>query len=320
MDISLSELSEVKNLSNKIIQGDCLNVMNNKLDNNSIDLIVTDPPYNISKAKWDKIDNYIEWCGKWIKQCERVLKQNGSFYFFHNDFEVLAELQKKIKENTNFIFKQLIVWNKRFKNANNKGFLDGFVEVNNLRNYQKMAEYCLFYTLQDIKKDCTFSKVRDYIIREYEKAFSNQKEFNEYLGFASNGGMASRKYLGQTQWYLPKKEHYKKLQETGYFQKDYQKLKKQYEKEKYTFNNQKTHHSVWNYEIAEKRGHITPKPVPLLKNILKHSSNKGDIVLDCFAGSGTTGVACQNTNRDYILIEQEEKYIDIIKDRLKGGE
>jgi len=42
----------------------------------------------------------------------------------------------------------------------------------------------------------------------------------------------------------------------------------------------------------------------------------GGIVLDPFAGSGTTGVACQNTGRDFILIEREKEYIDIIKARL----
>ena len=43
----------------------------------------------------------------------------------------------------------------------------------------------------------------------------------------------------------------------------------------------------------------------------------GDIILDCCAGSGTTGVACKNLNRDYILIEKEQKYYDVIMERLK---
>jgi DNA modification methylase len=63
--------------------------------------------------------------------------------------------------------------------------------------------------------------------------------------------------------------------------------------------------------------HPTQKPVSLFEYLIKTYSNEGDIVLDCCAGSGTTGVACKNTNRNYILIEKEQKYYDIIKERLE---
>ena len=63
--------------------------------------------------------------------------------------------------------------------------------------------------------------------------------------------------------------------------------------------------------------HPTQKPVELFEYLIKTYSNEGDTVLDCTAGSGTTGVACKNLNRNYILIEKEQKYYDIIKERLK---
>ena len=115
--------------------GDCLTVMRD-IPDKSIDLITTDPPYNIGKAEWDKIPDYVEWCGKWIMECQRVLKDNGSFYFFHNDMEQIVDLMRWIRDNTGFVFKQFIVWNKRFDGAGNKGFMDGFVVVEGLRNYQ----------------------------------------------------------------------------------------------------------------------------------------------------------------------------------------
>jgi len=62
--------------------------------------------------------------------------------------------------------------------------------------------------------------------------------------------------------------------------------------------------------------HPTQKPVALIEYMIKTYTNAGDIVLDNVAGSGTTGVACQNTNRKYILIEKDKKYIEIIKERL----
>jgi len=62
--------------------------------------------------------------------------------------------------------------------------------------------------------------------------------------------------------------------------------------------------------------HPTQKPVLLCEYLIKTYTNEGDLVLDNCAGSGTTGVACKNTSRNYILIEKEPEYIDIIKKRL----
>jgi len=65
-----------------------------------------------------------------------------------------------------------------------------------------------------------------------------------------------------------------------------------------------------------KRLHPTQKPVALFEYLIKTYTNEGDLVLDNCAGSGTTGVACKNLNRNYILIEKEPEYIEIIKKRL----
>jgi len=62
--------------------------------------------------------------------------------------------------------------------------------------------------------------------------------------------------------------------------------------------------------------HPTQKPVALFEYLIKTYTNEGDTVLDNCAGSGTTGEACINTNRNYILMEKEQKYFDIINDRL----
>ena len=83
------------------------------------------------------------------------------------------------------------------------------------------------------------------------------------------------------------------------------------------FNNMKTSHSVWNYDMAKRCPvHITPKPIDLLKNIIAHTTDEGDMVLDCFAGSGSIGVACKEMGRNCILIEREEKYCDYINSQL----
>lgn len=62
--------------------------------------------------------------------------------------------------------------------------------------------------------------------------------------------------------------------------------------------------------------HPTQKPVALFEYLIKTYTNEGDLVLDNCAGSGTTGVACKNTGRNYILMEKEQEYVEIIKKRL----
>jgi len=62
--------------------------------------------------------------------------------------------------------------------------------------------------------------------------------------------------------------------------------------------------------------HPTQKPVELFEYMIKTYTNEGDLVLDNCAGSGTTGVACKNTKRNFILIEKEIKYVEIARKRL----
>jgi site-specific DNA-methyltransferase (adenine-specific) len=66
----------------------------------------------------------------------------------------------------------------------------------------------------------------------------------------------------------------------------------------------------------ERVSHPTQKPVQLMERIVTIFSNENDVVLDCFAGSGSTGVAAKNLNRKYILIEKEQEYFDICLKRL----
>lgn len=66
--------------------------------------------------------------------------------------------------------------------------------------------------------------------------------------------------------------------------------------------------------------HPTQKPVKLFEYLIKTYTNENELVLDNCAGSGTTGVACQNLNRDCILMEQEPEYCEIIRNRMKEAE
>ena len=98
-----------------------------------------------------------------------------------------------------------------------------------------------------------------------------------------------------------------------------------YGKHKYVDNSEKLGNMKYPVSIIEfqkphpsKSIHPTQKPIELFEWLIKTYSNEGDIVLDCCAGSGTTAIACINTNRNYICIEKEEKYYNIIKERINS--
>lgn len=73
-----------------------------------------------------------------------------------------------------------------------------------------------------------------------------------------------------------------------------------------------------NMEDKRNWGHPTCKPVDIISNLIENSTKEGDLVLDAFAGSGSTCVACRNLKRDYIAFEINPKYYKLSQERLKG--
>ena len=102
----------------------------------------------------------------------------------------------------------------------------------------------------------------------------------------SNGGNSSKTY---------EKQEFKGNKEIRY--------------EKYPLN-------ILRFNRDKKTVHPTQKPVALLEYLIKTYTNEGETVLDNCMGSGSTGVACKNTNRKFIGIELDETYFNIAKDRI----
>ena len=280
----------------KLYPGCCLEELQ-KVDNKSIQLICIDPPYNINKDEWDNIDNYVEWLTKIVVLLETKLKNSGSFFIFHNEMETISEIILSIRQNTKLKLKQMITWNKRFNESRQKGYLDGYVVKNDMHMFNKMCEYILFYTFDNHE-----------LIRQTRKE-KNVSQMTISQEIRSRTG-------GLTGWYSnieTGKNHPTKdtmVPITKHLGLEYDDVVPK-------FRNQKTSHSVWNYDMAKRnKVHITPKPIDLLENIIKHTTDEGDLMLDCFAGSGSFGKAAQNTNRNCILIEKEPKYCAFIQSEL----
>jgi site-specific DNA-methyltransferase (adenine-specific) len=96
------------------------------------------------------------------------------------------------------------------------------------------------------------------------------------------------------------------------------------EKDKRLKNN-RTVSNVWKipnlvWRKKESVWHPTQKPIKLIQRIVNMTTSEWDVILDPFAWSGTTGIACINTNRNYIMIEKEQKYIDVINKRIEDNQ
>jgi len=344
-------MGKIGNLElNRIYQMDCIEGMR-LLPDDSVDLIVIDPPYNIGKDKrWDKwrsVDDYVAWMTEVFCECERVLKPNGSFYWFHNDFPQIRKLMDTIDENTSFIFKQFITWCKIDESYHNYGYIQRRLSVRGMRNYYGgFTEYCLFYTFQDgtglekINVRSNYDEIITMIKKDYEKSGLTQddvielfKKEGRYSSDASarvhssykmgwNRGkrfdLMDEKLYNFLSGYIKWSFSYNELKQM------YEEKRQQYEKQRYPFHvaivkdDLRANSNVWLYPPAEKLGHITPKPVELIENIILHSSNEGAIVLDCFMGSGTTAVAALRNNRHFIGFERESEYIEIANKRLEN--
>jgi len=237
--------------TNKIYQGDCIELMK-QIEDDSIDLVIVDPPYNISKendnrdrsklnspimrresplkydfGEWDNKtrEEFLEFTKTWLKECCRVLKENGTIISFFNkeDISYLGWTSKDYGIRT----RTILSWHKTNP-------VPSFRKV----NYLSACEFLWIGS----KGKWTFN-------------FKQQKEMHNFFETANKSS------YGET-------------------------------------------------------SHPTEKPLSLIKHLIEVHSNKDDLVLDCFIGSGTTALACKQLGRNFIGIEAIKEYIDMANKRL----
>lgn len=285
-----------------LFHGDCIDILeNNQIKN--VDLIIADPPYfKVVNEKWDyqwrTEEDYLIWSEKWIKKASPSLRLGGSFYIF-GYFRILSKILPILEQN-GLELRQQIVINKGIQAISGRA-------TKNYKMFPNVTESILF-----LWKD---SKpfVKDFLKKRQKELGLSAKEINERLGVKSNGGGMWSIYTGKNVCkQLPTEDIWNKLQKILQFDIPYFKISQ-------TFNSQMGNTDVWddiNF-YKEKRLHPTQKPQKLLERIIYASSNEGDLILDPFMGSGSTGEACLRMNRNFIGIELDDKYFEITKNRIK---
>lgn len=239
-----------EDFKNKIIQGDCLEVMKD-IPDKSIDMILCDLPYGTTACKWDTI---IPFEPLW-EQYKRIIKYNGAIVLTASQPFTSALVMSNIKW-----FKYEWVWDK--------------LTISNpmLAKYQPLKQHENIIVFGLGKTTYNPQKTDLDLVRKWKQTKQNSDATAPAIIGAT--GIVVGKY--------PK--------------------------------------TIQKFGAAKFEGNIkhpTQKPVALFEYLIKTYTNEGDLVLDNCAGSGTTGVACKNTNRKYILIEKEQEYIDIINKRLQ---
>ena len=255
---------------NKIIKGDCIQVLNESIEKDRIDLIFADPPYNMSGSnlnlknnttggafykineEWDIFteEEYLIFTQAWIEGCKRVLKDNGSLYISctqHNIGELVV-----VSKKLGFELKNIITWYK----------VNAMPNITK-RTFTHSTEFVLWFVKG---KNWIFNYEEIKKFNPNKTKTGEDKQMRDFLNFIE----------------LPIVQGKERLRgEDG------------------------------------KALHPTQKPEKLLELIILASSNKDELVLDPFFGTGTTGFVAEKMGRRWIGIEKNSDYIKLAKKRLK---
>ena len=235
-------------MSNKveIIQGNAIDILKD-LQDQSVDLVIADPPYNLNKDYGNKsdskgFDEYINFTKEWTKEATRILKPTGTIYVFMG-FRFISYLYQILENDNSLLFNNWICWFYTQGIGKKKGFSP---RHDDLLMFTKSREF--IFNLDEIR-----------VPQKYYRSINNMR--------GANPG------------------------------------------------------DVWEFSHVHycqenRQNHPTQKPEGLMERMVLASSNEGDLVVDPFAGSGTTLRVCQQLNRDCIGIELNHDYVELIKRRL----
>ena len=300
----------------ELYKGDCL-IESDKIESGSVDLILTDLPYgNMNTDGGRKLgingwDLAIE-PKKVYEIANRILRKNGKMILFSQEPYTTKLITEAIP---NIAFGYRATWEKdNFANALgvNKAMVS-FTE--DVLVFSKTHDTEAIHELRPY-----FKIVMDYI-------GLNLKQINTKLGHRR---AEHTFYIDSTQYGLCTEKTYLELIEVFNIDKmqgfkEFTELKEIDDRFKQrfasTFNlweGKKYKSNILKYKKDYTGHHPTQKPVLLLEDLIQTFSNEDDLVVDLTMGSGSTGVACKNTNRDFIGIEMNDEYFKIAEQRING--
>lgn len=279
---------------NQVIHGDCFEVLKN-IPDGSVDAVITDPPYKYLKHKLET-----DWDERlFFSEILRILKRNNFLVFFGKSESWFR--WNYLCLDIGFKLKEEIIWDK--------------VRTSNpLCTMPRSHENIAIYT----KGNRALNKIRidkiDYdsisnpkaIVNDFKRVLSTIKLIDSWENFL-----------------LFKEGRLNKSEKTYVSEVTIQGGKKSFDRDSQCFKSHtegRIMPTVFRCLTDQyNRLHPTQKPVILIQKLIELTTNPGDTILDPFGGSGTTAVACKELGRNYIIIEKEKEYVDIINKRLNNN-
>ena len=309
----------------KLLQGDCL-IKSDKIESGSVDLILTDLPYgtvkgmggdmekykHLSNADWDNIID----TNKIMQIANRILRKNGKMVLTANQpftTELISKAIPNLPHSYNMYWDKMHFANCLVANKAPVSYIEDvlvFSKTHNTYEEHNLLDYSL--------------KLRNYTNYSRSK-FKSKLGHIRYIHLMeiskkrNQGNLCTEEVYSEliNVFSIDKMKGFKDYKELEKLNKDF--------KNKYTstFNlweGNKYKSNILKYKKDYDGHHPTQKPVLLLEDLIKTFSNENDLVVDLTMGSGSTGVACLNTNRNFIGIEQDNKYFEIATNRIKENE
>ncbi len=314
-------------------KGDC-QIESDKIESGSVDLILTDLPYgNMNGAGLDGWgNNKTGWDfaiepKKVYEIANRILRKNGKMVLFSQEpytskmiNEVIANIPlnyRMIWEKDHFAnsliakkapvsyFEDILIFSKNYDfeglhplRLYFKSVMD-FIGLNLKQINTKLGHRRAEHTFYVTPKQAVIKEVgqkADHVTRIGSSQFGicTEKTYNELIEVFGINKMESFKTYGELKNIDNKYDSTFNLWEGNKYKSNILKYKKDYSGH-----------------------HPTQKPILLLEDLIKTFSNEGNLVVDLTMGSGSTGVACKNTNRSFVGIEKDENYFKIAQERIK---
>ena len=314
----------------ELYNGDCL-IESDKIESGSVDLILTDLPYGNMDTDggrkmgidgWDKAISP----KKVYEIANRILRKNGKMVLFGQE-PYTTQLISNAEPNVPFSYRA--IWEKdSFANALG-------VNKNMVSFYEDILVFSKPNNKLDYKKTNPLREVMAKYVTKYGKELLAELFLKEgrYSTEMSARVHASYKfgYNKGSRIDLMTEDLYTYLSDSIHFEESYRELKEIYsthhERLKMELNGEypntfnlwegnKHKSNILKYKKDYTGLHPTQKPILLLEDLIKTFSNEGDLVVDLTMGSGSTGVACINTGRNFVGIELDKQYFEIAQERI----
>jgi site-specific DNA-methyltransferase (adenine-specific) len=303
------------------MQGDCLERMK-EIESGSINMILTDPPYgtvkNIAdsdlishgmkgKTDWDVVIDQKEM----LDECNRILRTNGALALFCQD-PYTVKLMTETHGNLPFSYR--LTWLKDH-------FANALIAKKAPVNYTE--DICVFFKKYDT--------LNQHPLREYSRKIMSHigrglKEINSDLGHRRAEHFF---YVDSTQFGLCTEITYQQIIDfyslnSVSWLMSFSEMKETNDSfgARRVFNlpdGKKFKSNLLEYKKDYQGLHPTQKPIALLEDLIKTYTNTGETILDFTMGSGSTGVAAKNLNRDFIGIELNLDYFNIALKRIESA-